>query len=61
MREFELRPRIHGGGEADGGWQDYLHYDAMTAMMESWREELYTMNVKNSILLDDLVILGADS
>ena len=37
-----------------------LHYDAMTAMVESWREELYTMNVKNSILLDDLVILGAD-
>jgi hypothetical protein len=33
----------------------------MTAMMESWREELYTMNVKNLILLDDLVILGADS
>ena len=37
-----------------------LHYDAMTAMVKSWREELYTMNVKNSILLDDLVILGAD-
>ena len=26
-----------------------LHYDAMTVMVESWREELYTMNVKNSI------------
>jgi hypothetical protein len=38
-----------------------VHYDAMTAMVESWREELYTMIVKNSILLDDLVILGADS
>jgi hypothetical protein len=37
-----------------------LHYDVMTAMVESWWEELYTMNVKNSILLDDLVILGAD-
>ncbi len=38
-----------------------LHYDAMTAMVELWREELYMMNVKNSILLDDLVILGVDS
>ena len=26
-----------------------LHNDAMTVMVESWREELYTMNVKNSI------------
>ncbi|KAL3806850.1 hypothetical protein ACHAXA_008238 [Cyclostephanos tholiformis] len=39
------------------------HYEAMTmtAMVESWMEELHTMNVKNSILLDDLVKLGADS
>ena len=28
--------------------------------MESWREELYMMNVKNAIMLDDLVKLGAD-
>jgi hypothetical protein len=37
------------------------HYDAMTTMVESWREELYTMNVKNAILLDDMVKLGADA
>ncbi len=37
------------------------HYEAMTAMVESWIGELHTMNVKNSILLDDLVKLGADS
>ena len=29
-------------------------------LVESWKEELYMMNVKNSILLDDLVKLGAD-
>jgi hypothetical protein len=37
------------------------HYEAMTAMVESWMGELHAMNVKNSILLDDLVKLGADS
>mmetsp|Transcript_34013 Transcript_34013/g.62551 ORF Transcript_34013/g.62551 Transcript_34013/m.62551 type:complete len:207 (-) Transcript_34013:76-696(-) len=36
------------------------NYDGMTQMVESWREELYMINVKNSILLDDLVKLGAD-
>mmetsp|Transcript_20022 Transcript_20022/g.41978 ORF Transcript_20022/g.41978 Transcript_20022/m.41978 type:complete len:213 (-) Transcript_20022:1530-2168(-) len=36
------------------------NYDRMTQTVESWREELYMMNVKNSILLDDLVKLGAD-
>ena len=35
-------------------------YNDMTRMVESWREELYMMNVKNSIMLDDLVKLGAD-
>ena len=35
-------------------------YNDMTKMVESWREELYMMNVKNSIMLDDLVKLGAD-
>ena len=33
---------------------------SMIQEVESWREELYMMNVKNSILLDDLVKLGAD-
>ena len=37
------------------------HYDDTTNMVELWREELYMMNVKNSILLDDLVKLGADA
>eukprot|EP00581_Thalassiosira_minuscula_P006438 CAMPEP_0183739410 /NCGR_PEP_ID=MMETSP0737-20130205/56968_1 /TAXON_ID=385413 /ORGANISM="Thalassiosira miniscula, Strain CCMP1093" /LENGTH=146 /DNA_ID=CAMNT_0025974203 /DNA_START=1 /DNA_END=441 /DNA_ORIENTATION=+ len=36
-----------------------IHED-VTRMVESWREELYMMNVKNSILLDDLVKLGAN-
>lgn len=36
------------------------NYDDITRMVESWREELYMMNVNNSILLDDLVKLGAD-
>jgi hypothetical protein len=36
------------------------HYAAMSEQVESWREELYMMNVENSILLDDLVTLGAD-
>ena len=36
------------------------NYDDLTRMVESWREELYVMNVKNSILLDDMVKLGAD-
>ena len=36
------------------------HYAAMSQQVESWREELYMMNVENSILLDDLVTLGAD-
>ena len=33
-------------------------YNDMTKMVESWREELYMMNVKNSIMLDELVKLG---
>ncbi len=37
------------------------HCEAMTAMVESWMGELHAMNVKNAILLDDLVKLGADS
>lgn len=36
------------------------NYDGMMQMVESWKEELCLMNVKNSILLDDLVKLGAD-
>jgi hypothetical protein len=35
-------------------------YDDMTRMVESWQEELYMMNVNNSILLDDMVKLGVD-
>ena len=35
-------------------------YHDMTKVVESWREELYMMNVKNAIMLDDLVKLGAD-
>ncbi len=36
------------------------YYAAMSQQVESWREELNMMNVENSILLDDLVTLGAD-
>ena len=36
-------------------------YDETTRMVEAWREELYMMNVKNAILKDDLVKLGADA
>ncbi len=35
-------------------------YEAMVRLVESWKEELYMMNVKNSILLDDMVKVGAD-
>ena len=35
-------------------------YHDMAKVVESWREELYMMNVKNAIMLDDLVKLGAD-
>ena len=35
-------------------------YNENKRLVESWKEELYMMNVKNSILLDDLVKLGAD-
>lgn len=42
--------------------QQQHDHAAMTQLQlaESWREELYMMNVENSILLDDLVKLGAD-
>lgn len=43
----------------DGGLKEE-DLDKMTELVESWREELYMMNVKNSILLDDLVKVGAD-
>ena len=36
-------------------------HDETTRMVEAWREELYMMNVKNAILKDDLVKLGADA
>jgi len=36
------------------------NYEEVTNMVKSWREELHMMNVKSSILLDDLVKLGAD-
>ena len=36
-------------------------YDETTRIVEAWREELYMMNVKNAILKDDLVKLGADA
>ena len=35
-------------------------YTDNKVLVELWKEELYMMNVKNSILLDDLVKLGAD-
>ena len=35
-------------------------YNDNKRLVETWKEELYMMNVKNSILLDDLVKLGAD-
>lgn len=42
--------------------QQQQDHAAMTQLqlVASWREELYMMNVENSILLDDLVKLGAD-
>ena len=40
--------------------QQQERYAAMAQLVESWREELHMMNVNNSILLDDLVTLGAD-
>lgn len=36
------------------------HYRDAVGLVESWREELHIMSVKNAILLDDLVKLGAD-
>ena len=36
-----------------------LKYDDAMRLVESWREELCMMTVRNSILLDDLVKLGA--
>ena len=41
--------------------QQQERYAAMAQVVESWREELHMMNVNNSILLDDLVTLGADN
>ncbi|KAL7522517.1 hypothetical protein ACHAWX_007213 [Stephanocyclus meneghinianus] len=34
--------------------------DDMMELVESWKEEIYMMSVKNAILLDDLVRVGAD-
>lgn len=44
----------------ESGQNSMEDYDGMTLLAESWREELNMMNVKNSILLDDLVKVGAD-
>jgi hypothetical protein len=41
--------------------QQQERYAVMSQLVESWREELHMMNVNNSILLDDLVTLGADN
>ena len=47
--------RLHGGSQ-----YATQHYVNVTQMVESWREELKLINVKNAIILDDLVKIGAD-
>ena len=43
------------------GWtNNKIDCDKMTSMIEDWKEELSMMRVKNAILLDDLVKIGAN-
>lgn len=49
------RTNQYGGG----GTINKIDCDKMTSMIEDWKEELSMMRVKNAILLDDLVKIGA--
>ena len=44
----------------EGGTINKIDCDKMTSMIEDWKEELSMMRVKNAILLDDLVKIGAN-
>lgn len=48
-----------GGNEGGGGGTKKIDLDEMTKSMEEWKDELSMMRVKNAILLDDLVKVGA--
>ena len=50
------RANLYGGG----GTNNKIDCDKMTSMIEDWKEELSMMRVKNAILLDDLVKIGAN-
>eukprot|EP00984_Skeletonema_dohrnii_P026696 scaffold16085_cov73-Skeletonema_dohrnii-CCMP3373.AAC.1 len=54
-----------GGGGADIGdtpfSSDKIDCDKMTKLIEEWKDELSMMRVKNAILLDDLVKVGANN
>ena len=50
------RANQYGGG----GTINKIDCDKMTSMIEDWKEELSMMRVKNAILLDDLVKIGAN-
>ena len=43
-----------------GGAINKIDCDKTTSMIEDWKEELSMMRVKNAILLDDLVKIGAN-
>lgn len=47
-----------GGAGCEGGTKK-IDLDEMTKSMEEWKDELSMMRVKNAILLDDLVKVGA--
>jgi hypothetical protein len=48
-----------GGNGGGGGGAKKIDCDKMTKTMEEWKDELSMMRVKNAILLDDLVKVGA--
>lgn len=53
-----------GGGGTDIGntfSSDKIDCDKMTKLIEEWKDELSMMRVKNAILLDDLVKVGANN
>ena len=50
------RANQYGGG----GTINKIDCDKMSSMIEVWKEELSMMRVKNAILLDDLVKIGAN-
>ena len=49
----------NGGNGGGGGGAKKIDFDKMTKSMEDWKDELSMMRVKNAILLDDLVKVGA--